>query len=281
MALMPIEATSNPAQASPFSLTDLMTLADRVARTGIVPQNLRNKPDEVLAVLLYGTEVGLPPMQSLQLVDNIQGRPTLNAQGQRALILSKGHEFEVLESTTTRAVVWARRKGSERELTTEFTMDEAKAANLTGKDSWRKNPADMLVARATTRMARRAFADVTLGLAYDPEELEQAPARPYDIDTELAAPQGALPPPATDLPLMSTEGIDRFVDACEDSDVNPQDVIDRIADPAVTSVAEIRVGMNAALRGAREAILAERKLMQEAFGKPATGSWDVDDEAPF
>lgn len=202
-----------------YSITDLAMLADRIARTGMVPASLRNKPDEVLATLMYGVECGLPAMQSLQLIDMMQGRPTLNAQGQRALILAAGHEFWIDHSDATRAVVKAKRKGTDRELEAEFTIAEAQQRQLTGKDNWKKQPEDMLVARATTRMARRHFSDVVLGLAYDAEELE--PVR----FTDGPAP-AALAAPAPDEPV-SDEGLARFRQACEENGLDPVAVVAR------------------------------------------------------
>ena len=44
-------------------------------------------------------------------------------------------------------------------------------SGLLGKDVWKKYPADMLVARATSRLARLVFPDTTIG--YTPEELQR------------------------------------------------------------------------------------------------------------
>lgn len=167
---------STLAVATPaYNIGELAMLSDRISKTAMVPTNLRGKPDEILAVLMYGVEVGLPPMSSLQMIDNIQGRPSLNAQGMRALILGAGHEFTITESTTEKAVAVARRKDETITVSCEYTIAEARQAGLTNKDTWKKGPADMLVARVTTRMARRKFADVVLGLGYEPHELNDGP----------------------------------------------------------------------------------------------------------
>jgi hypothetical protein len=50
-------------------------------------------------------------------------------------------------------------------------MDEAKAAQLLGKDVWKKYPAAMLRARAISAMARAMFPDAINGVSYTPEEL--------------------------------------------------------------------------------------------------------------
>lgn len=223
-----IEVYEEPMQAvvphrQQHGLADLAMLADRIARTGMVPSAFRNKPDEVLAVFLYGQECGLPVMQSLQLIDMIQGRPTLNAQGQRALILGAGHYIKTLsdESTPTVAKVKCRRSNwPEGEFDiVSFTIDEARSQGWLSKEAWKKGPADMLVARATTRAARRHFSDVCLGLAYDADEITgpdySAPVvEGADGQRELAAPEPLTP-----------DRIQKFLAYAEEHGVSPGEAI--------------------------------------------------------
>jgi hypothetical protein len=80
-----------------------------------------------------------------------------------------GAVFEVSESTNDRCVVLAARPGRpEHEFA--FSMEDAKAAGLTGKDNWKKYPRAMLRSRAITEAARAVFPDAVLG-TYDPDEL--------------------------------------------------------------------------------------------------------------
>ncbi len=71
-------------------LGDAVRLADVISDTELVPNPLRGRPDAVVAVVLAGHELGLGPMQSLQTIDLIQGRPSLSPEGMRALVLSRG-----------------------------------------------------------------------------------------------------------------------------------------------------------------------------------------------
>lgn len=154
---------------------ELETLSTRIARTAVAPPHLRGKPDEVFAVMALAAEVGLPPVQSLSLIDFLNGRAVLNAQGKRAIILGAGHQVWTEERTPERAVVCGRRAGDERVHTATYTIEMARTANLTGKDNWKKHPAEMLVARATSVLAREAFADVIMGQAYEVDELDEGP----------------------------------------------------------------------------------------------------------
>lgn len=161
------------AERSTFDVMPMaFALADRLSQTDFVPLALRNKPAAVAACILYGHEVGMPPMASLQHIHVIQGRPGLSAAGQRALILANGHRIWIEESTNTRAVVCSQRRGEERVSSTTWTMDDAERANLKNKDNWRAYPRNMLIARATGDNARGNFMDVLVGLPYNAEELE-------------------------------------------------------------------------------------------------------------
>src|SRR4051812_6140868 len=68
-------------------------LASRVSKTSFVPDVFRNKPEEVLSAILSGREIGIGPMQSLQKINVIKGKPTQSAELMRALVQSKGHEI--------------------------------------------------------------------------------------------------------------------------------------------------------------------------------------------
>ena len=114
-------------------------------------------------------------MQSLAKIAVINGRPTLAAETQRALILQAGHDIWIEESTNTRCTVAGRRHGSEATSRVTWTLDDAKRANLAGKPPWRMYPRQMLLARASAELARAVFPDAIVGLAAT-EELEDDPA---------------------------------------------------------------------------------------------------------
>lgn len=185
------------AQASSFDLMPTaMELAKTVAATDFVPKPLRNNPPAILAAILAGHEVGLPPMTSLANVHIIEGRPTLAATAMRALILSRGHEIGFEEMTVTRCTVWGRRVGSDKVTKVVWTMDDANRAGLAGKQNWRQHPRAMLIARATGELARAIFADVLGGIPYTREEAEDG--FNYDgTDTRPAEAGGAEPPAPT------------------------------------------------------------------------------------
>jgi hypothetical protein len=146
-------------------------LAVDIAQTEFVPQGLRGKPAAITAAILYGREIGLGPIQSLQSVDVIDGRPAISAEMARALALAAGHELFVEESTTQRCVVRGRRVNSREWVQITWTMDDAKRAGLDGRQNWRKHPRRMLQARATSELCHLLFSDAIGGMPFTLEEI--------------------------------------------------------------------------------------------------------------
>jgi hypothetical protein len=172
-------------------------VAASLAKTPFVPASLRERPANrdpeeitraaavtaanITAAILTGQEIGLEPMAALRSIDVVQGTPALRAITLRAVVLAAGHDMWVAESTQTRAVVRGQRKGSDRVQESVWTLDRARSLSLAGKDNWRKQPAAMLVARATSECARLVAADAILGIPYSAEELADGAA---EIDAE-------------------------------------------------------------------------------------------------
>jgi hypothetical protein len=154
----------------PGVLTEQLQLAQELAKAGIVPTHLQRKPENILALMYAAQSVDIPLWQAVQGMQVISGKVGISADLCRALILRAGHIFRVEESTETAATVVVIRKGDTFEHRASFTIDDAKRAGLTG-GSWNKYPKAMLIARATTLVARNACADVLAGMAYTPEEL--------------------------------------------------------------------------------------------------------------
>lgn len=142
-----------------------------LARSGIVPAAYRRKPDDIIAAALFGRTVGFDVPTSLRLIHVVEGRPTFAADALVAMVRRAGHSLSG-ETGASRAVARGRRADTGDEMTVEWTMDMAKAARLDGKAVWKSYPQSMLWARAVSQLCRMLFADVTLGMAYTPEELD-------------------------------------------------------------------------------------------------------------
>lgn len=211
----------------------LVKLAESVASTEFVPKQLRGKPAAVTAALLYGREVGLPPMTALTMTHVIEGKPAMSAEGMRALVLAAGHDIETLESTGGMCRMRGRRRGSETWTPVEWSIDSARAAGLLAKDNWKNYPRQMLQARTTAELCRLVFPDVIHGFRATEElddileEAPSAPAAPASMTTvkrtartaKKAPAAAALPaaetkqrPPAPEgVPLPGEDGYDDVV----------------------------------------------------------------------
>jgi hypothetical protein len=146
-------------------------VAERLVQTSFVPVAFRGKPIEATAAILAGTEVGLSPMSALRAFDVIQGQAAPRAITLRAIVQSYGHEVVLVESTGTRCRMKGRRRGSSEWQTVTWTMDRARDLGLASKDGWKKQPAAMLMARATSELCRLIAADAILGIGYSSEEV--------------------------------------------------------------------------------------------------------------
>ncbi len=190
-------------------------IARRLVATSFVPQSYQNKPQEAAAAIVAGQGVGLGPMESLRSIDIIQGTPAMRAITLRALVVSRGHEIWLEESTPTRAVVCGRRAGSEKVQRSEWDLDRARALGLLNKDNWKKQPSAMLIARATSECARLIAPDALLGIPYSTEELQDldgeqthAAPKPARRVRTLAARASAADAAPSDETPVEAEGVD-------------------------------------------------------------------------
>lgn len=163
-------------------------VAQKLVQSSFVPAAFKGKPVEATAAILSGLEVGLQPMAALRSFDVIQGVAAPRAVTLRAIVQSAGHHIELVESNSTRCKMRGRRASSSSWQTVTWTIDRAKQLGLTGKDNWRKQPAAMLVARATSEICRLIAADAILGIAYTAEEVRDGAAETDATPVEPEAP---------------------------------------------------------------------------------------------
>jgi hypothetical protein len=150
-------------------------MANTVVGTAMCPKAYRNKPDEAAAAMLAGLEMGLGPMASLRAFDDISGTPAPKAITLRAVVQSRGHDLEIVESGPTKAVAEGRRKGSDRWQRVEWTIERATQAGYVAKNPrWKADPTAQLVARATAEMARWLDSAAIMGMPYSAEEISDA-----------------------------------------------------------------------------------------------------------
>lgn len=174
------------------TFSDMMQFANVVAKTDFAPKDFRGKPEACLLAIQHGAEIGLSPMQSLQNIACINGRPSIWGDAALALALnSPVCEFvrERIEGEGDKAVATceAKRRGSAQPVSVSFSVADAKRAGLWGKSGpWANYPERMLKYRARGFALRDAFPDVLKGLI----TVEEADDYPV-VDATPA--QAALP----------------------------------------------------------------------------------------
>lgn len=198
-------------------------LAENMCRTKLVPLRFQGKPQEGTAAILYGAELGLNPIQSLQRVVPIHGMPTLEARTMVALLKSRGYKVKTVAQSDESVTVWGRDlEGDEH--TSTWTLERATNAQYVPKpsspdslcrpdvdDDWvtvtktwdgktKKSvlgnmkyitdPQAMLKAKAQAEVCRDMAPDVLIGISYTSEELqsERFDERPAPETPARAAP---------------------------------------------------------------------------------------------
>ena len=183
-----------PAQSTlaPANFTELVEFAEIAARSQFVPRDYRGHPEDILLAVQLGSEVGLRPMQSLQNIAVINGRPAVWGDALPGLCKASPVYEDLIETFEREdepdflvAVCIAKRRGS-TPVTARFSVMDAKRAGLfTKAGPWQTYPRRMLQMRARSFALRDCFPDVLKGLISVEEALD------------LPAPSDRLPPART------------------------------------------------------------------------------------
>ena len=198
---MTTEISTNTAPARGLALAsfeDAFRFSKMVAASEFAPKDFRGKPESCMLAIQHGSEVGLSPMQSLQSIAVINGRPTIWGDAALALVQSSPvceyvREFTEGEGEALVAVCEAKRRGYPQPTVVRFSMADAKRAGLAGKSGpWSQYPARMLTLRARGFALRNAFADALRGLI----TAEEAQDYPTPEPTPATQPEAVYAKPA-------------------------------------------------------------------------------------
>ncbi|MDL9938710.1 hypothetical protein QSJ18_18340 [Gordonia sp. ABSL1-1] len=182
-------------------------LADKMCRTQLVPQIYRQKPEDGTAAILYGAELGLTPIQSLQQIFVVHGSPAIYARTMVALLKRRGYKIWTESSTDEAVSVMGSAPDGTAEMST-WTIERATRAGyvptidertgkyklngngkLIGNEKYLTDPQAMLYAKAAAEVCRRLAPEVLLGIAIDDEmNDEDAPTRVASTSVQQQAP---------------------------------------------------------------------------------------------
>lgn len=186
---------------APQNMSEAIEFSKMISSSGMVPQAYRGKPQDILVAVQWGYEVGLQPMQALQNIAVINGKPSVYGDSALALVKADPRCRGVKETIegegdamTARCVV-RRAYGDEIEETeATFSVADAKRAKLWGKAGpWTQYPKRMLAMRARGFAIRDAFPDAMRGMI-TAEEAQDYPTKSAPRD--VTPPQDPKPEPA-------------------------------------------------------------------------------------
>lgn len=152
------------------NMSALATAADALYKSGFFG-DVKTQAQAMVKVMA-GAEIGLPPFASMTGIHIVQGKPVLGANLIATLVKNDPrYDYRIKQADGSACVItWYENGKPSGE--SAFTMAEAQAAGLTGKQTWKAYPSDMLFARALTRGARRYAPGIFGGAPiYTPEEM--------------------------------------------------------------------------------------------------------------
>ncbi len=81
---------SRPSPVKLQTWEDIERFAEKAARSGMVPKDYVGKPDAIVIAVQMGSELGLAPMQALQNIAVVNGRPSIWGDALPALCRASG-----------------------------------------------------------------------------------------------------------------------------------------------------------------------------------------------
>lgn len=145
--------------------------AKKLAGSDLVPKDFKNNPANCFIAIQWGKDLGLAPLQAVQNIAVINGRPALWGDAVPALVkASKQCEYMSVSFENNVATFKTKRVGEPEHVET-FSKAMAEKAGLWGKQGpWSQHPERMLKNRARAFALRDVYPDILKGL-YTAEEL--------------------------------------------------------------------------------------------------------------
>lgn len=285
----PLTAGNLPRAIVPVDFEGAYRIANVVVAAGMAPKTL-NTVEKAMVAILHGLEVGLTPMNALQSIAVINGRPTIWGDGAIGLIRASGlleymkEYYENEDTPQMKAICIVKRKGEPEPVSSDFSMGEARTAGLLGKEGpWQTYPKRMLKMRARWAL-RDVFSDVLKGLSLR-EEVEDMPK-----DGERGAPAPAEAPaiPLAPPPAETEAATTAAAEPAKPKRVRPSRAKPKTTAPAATEPQPVErppltdderdwlSGLGGAFSGAedRESLDIEgARLMDPWQGKVSDAAW--------
>lgn len=181
---------------------DVERAAKAMSASGFFPDS--KQAAQAIVKVLAGRELGFGAFASMTGVSVIQGKPVIGANLLAAAVKQTGkYNYHVLLLNENECCIEFLENGKPVGKS-NFSIEDAKAANLTGKDNWKKYPRNMLFARAISNGQKWFAPDVFNGVTvYTPDEMgatvdddgniidaePQPSSEPLKIESTMPAPK--------------------------------------------------------------------------------------------
>jgi hypothetical protein len=181
---------------------DAIKKADEMVKSGLLPDSVKNG-QAALIIMQKGKEMGFTPMGSFEHVIVINGKPSLDGAAVATLLRRGNVEWEVVKNAEKEY----KGEGANKKLidviteikffrrslidpskilthTSIFTYKDATAADLIGKDVWKKYLKSMLFWRCLSIGARQFAPDLLVGMV-TAEELDTEGTIFFDAEGKI------------------------------------------------------------------------------------------------
>ena len=221
---------------APQTMTEAIEFSGMLARSAMIPNSYQGKPEDVLVAVQWGFELGLAPLQALQNIACINGKPSVYGDAAMALVQNSPicedvKEYFEGEGTSNPVAVCVAKRKNRSEVISKYSVEDAKRAGLWNKSGpWTQYPKRMLQMRARGFALRDAFPDVLKGLitveeAQDYPEIEEKNITPKPVLSNN--PLDAIP----DLPVTEAEVLEVPAEECIENTTVEAEVIEPLQTP--------------------------------------------------
>ncbi len=199
-----LPTTAQRPSLAPSTVQEALDFSIYLSKSELIPKDYQNKPHNILVAIQYGMELGLPPMQALQGIALINGRPAMWGDAVLAVVIAHpAYEWhtEVVEGEGEQrvGVFTIKRRGQEPHVA-RFSVGDARKAGLWGKTGpWTQHADRMLKLRARGFALRDKFPDALKGII-SREEAEDYPVT--EARSSVVKESQPLPAPT---PILAVE----------------------------------------------------------------------------
>lgn len=226
---MTVTTMTNPGFMQVATLDEAIKAAELISKTAFCPKAMVGKVNDIVLALQFGQELGLKPLQSLQNIAIMNGRPAVYGDLLLA-ICRQNPDFEYIKEEyleETNAYICRVKRRNEPEIVQIFSEADARKANLWGKEGpWKLYPRRMLQMRARTFALRDAFPDSLRGIISIEEAIDIPTKKDYSTSVGNIIDAKPLTTPET----ITEELQQTIINLIEQTDTSNDDVFNYIDD---------------------------------------------------